>query len=337
MKNKNENARLLVKSEIPGAKLFKRGKTKDIYKVAMTGYCGKGKPEELLLIVATDRISAFDRVLPSVIPGKGKFLNQLTIFWMDKLRNIVPNHIYSSDDDYCLAHIREDSYWSGEELKGRVILVKKAEVIPIVCIVRGYLCGSLWTEYCRHREQSGRSTVFPLGHELPIDLKESEELPRPIFTPSTKAEKGHDENLAYKGMVQYLRTWLFKHPEIRQVVNAEVLAQTLRSTSIALYLAAQKYALKWRIIIADTKFEFGFIDGQLTLIDEVLTPDSSRFWEWETYEPGKPQKSLDKQFVRDWLTKEAEWNGEPPAPELPELVVEETSKKYQEIFKRLTK
>ncbi|MCK4781886.1 phosphoribosylaminoimidazolesuccinocarboxamide synthase [Candidatus Parcubacteria bacterium] len=310
----------MVESKIPGASILKRGKVRDIWEI-------EGN-RNLLAIVTSDGISAFDVVLPTSIPGKGMVLNQLSKFWMNYLEDIVPNHLYKTADS-------SNIFSFSSELRDRVATVKKATVIPFECIVRGHMSGSFWKEYLN--EWPDRSYVNILGHYLRPNLRESEEFPAPIFTPSTKSEEGHDMNLSYNGMVENLRMWLYGHSEIRDIVSAEVLAQTLRSTSIALYLAGKEYALKRGIIIADTKFEFGFVGDQLTLIDEVLTPDSSRFWPVDSYRAGGPQKSLDKQYVRDWLVKKAKWNGKLPAPKLPKQVVEKTSEKYIEIFNRLTK
>jgi phosphoribosylaminoimidazole-succinocarboxamide synthase len=217
------------------------------------------------------------------------------------------------------------------------MLVKRAEVVPVECVVRGYITGSLWKEYLEARKKRifGPNRILVQGHWFPGNLKESEELPLSIFTPSTKAQTGHDVNLDYGGMVEYLSRWLEKKPEIKRYFEVNLLAQALRSTSLALYLVARNYARQCGIIIADTKFEFGFIDNQLYLIDEILTPDSSRFWDSKKYEPGGPQASYDKQYLRDWLI-ESGWNKEPPAPELPEEIVIATTERYQEAYRRLT-
>lgn len=297
------------------------GKVREIFEVAPKG----------LLIISTDRISAYDIILPTGIPGKGKILNQLSAFWLRYLATIVPNHFTGIHDGLCFSYLDQLSNEEKESLKGRMMLVRKAEVIPIECVVRGYISGSLWQAY---QEALPRGQV--LGHELPPDLQESQELPIPIFTPATKATKGHDINLTYDEMANHLALWLLEHPEIKALTTADLLVHSLRSTSLALYLVAREYARRRGVIIADTKFEFGFVDGQLTLIDEVLTPDSSRFWPADLYEPGRPQESFDKQYVRDWLDNVAKWNHQLPVPGLPEEVVENTCRKYQEVFQHLT-
>ena len=292
---------------------------------------------ELLLIVTTDRISAFDVVLPTGIPDKGKILNQLSVFWTNYLDEIIPNHLISSDDQTCLAYLGPLPSEVAEELKGRIMVVKRAEVIPVECVVRGYISGSLWKEYENQRGEKGpKPYQIPVyGHLLPGNLVESEELPFPIFTPTTKSATGHDINLTYEEMVNHLTLWLAEHPQIKRLIDTDFLAQDLRAMSLELYYTAQEYAKRQGIIIADTKFEFGFVEGKLTLIDEVLTPDSSRFWPADSYEPGRPQDNFDKQYVRDWLDKEACWDHEPPVPELPEDVVERTRGRYINIYLRL--
>ncbi|MBN2847761.1 MAG: phosphoribosylaminoimidazolesuccinocarboxamide synthase [Coriobacteriia bacterium] len=275
-----------------------QGKVRDIFDLG-----------DSLLIIATDRISAFDVVLPDPIPYKGEVLTKVSLFWFDLLGDIVPNHLLSADEcdlpDSLAAH--------ASSLRGRFMLVKKAEVFPVECIVRGYLAGSGWKEY----QLSG--TVC--GQELPAGLVESSRLPEPIFTPSTKAAIGdHDENISFEHMVE--------------IVGAEH-AEQLRDVSLALYSAARDHAASRGIIIADTKFEFGLVDGEITLIDEVLTPDSSRFWPAEEYEPGHGQPSFDKQFVRDWLEASG-WDKTPPAPSLPEDVIIMTAEKYVEAYEVIT-
>ena len=290
----------------------------------------------LLIFVTTDRISAFDSVLPTPIPGKGVVLNQLSIFWKKFFEEIVPNDLISADEEIYLPYLGQLSPDLTEALRERTILAKEAKVIPVECVVRGYISGSLWKEYLEVRgENPVPYKVSVLGHELPGNLRESEELLIPIFTPATKSPQGHDINLSYEEMVNHLAIWLQEYQEIKRLTTAELLGQNLRSTSLTLYLIAKEYARQRGIIIADTKFEFGIIDGKLTLIDEVLTPDSSRFWDWKDYEPGRPQKSYDKQLVRDWLVNEAKWNKEPPAPKLPEEIVEATTERYQEVYSRL--
>jgi len=275
-----------------------QGKVRDIYEL------GKA-----LLIVATDRISAFDVVLPDPVPYKGEVLTKISQFWFDKLAGIVPNHFLSADE----CDLPESLAHHTDGLRGRFMLVKKAKVFPVECIVRGYLAGSGWKEY----QASG--TVC--GQKLPEGLVESSRLPEPIFTPSTKAEIGdHDENISFERM--------------GEIIGAEH-AERLCEVSLALYAAARDHAAARGIIIADTKFEFGLVDGEVTLIDEVLTPDSSRFWPADEYEPGHGQPSFDKQFVRDWLERTG-WDKTPPAPQLPEDIIAVTAEKYIEAYEMLT-
>ncbi len=284
--------------------LFIRGKVRDTYDLG-----------NLLLIIATDRISAFDVVLPCGIPNKGLVLNQLAAFWFEKTRDLVPNHLVEVvDDTHCL-----DAYLPAESrfpypsyLVGRSMIVKKAERIPVECVVRGYLSGSAWAEYQQH------GTVA--GLLLPEGLQESQELPQPLFTPTTKAESGHDLPLSMD--------------EMKGVVG-EALVDELKEKSLAIYSYARQYARARDIIIADTKMEFGLDNNKLILIDELLTPDSSRFWDTGQYEIGKSQPSYDKQPVRDWLVA-AGWNKEPPVPMLAPEVIEATSKRYQQAYVRLT-
>lgn len=269
--------------------LLNRGKVRDIYEI-----------DDNLLIIATDRISAYDSVLGTPIPMKGKVLTTLTLFWLDYLSDITENHLITADPrkmgPAAKPHIGI--------LQGRSMLVKKADVIPIECVVRGYLAGSAWREY--------RESGTVCGTEFPSGLQESEKLPEPVFTPATKAETGHDENISIE--------------EAGKIIG-EDLAKTLKERSIQIYSEADRYAAEKGVIICDTKFEWGFCDGRLTLIDEVLTPDSSRFWPAETYEPGRAQFSFDKQYVRDWLD-ESGWDHSPPGPELPEEVAQKTSERY---------
>ncbi len=287
----------VFETHFPALKLIHRGKVRDLYEV-----------EDQLLMVATDRISAFDVVMPTPIPDKGKVLTQLSVFWFEFLKDLVPNHLITADVEefppVCQPY--------REELHLRSMLVRKTEPLPVECIVRGYLAGSGLKEYRR----SG--TVC--GIKLPAGLREADKLPEPIFTPSTKAQEGHDVNITFEECVRLIG------PE---------LAEKVRHLSLAIYKKAAAYAEERGIIIADTKFEFGLADGKLLLIDEVLTPDSSRFWPKEEYEPGRPQKSFDKQFLRDWL-EEIGWNKEPPAPELPPEIVEKTRARYLEAYKRIT-
>ena len=271
-------------------KLLYRGKVRDVYEV----------DNERLLVVATDRISCFDYILPTLIPDKGKILTEISIFWFNYLKDIIENHLISSDTDI-------------EEFKGRAMLVKKAKRIDIECIVRGYLSGSAWKEY-----QQNYCCVC--GNKLPLGLKESEKLSYPIFTPSTKAPDGkHDVNI--------------KEEEAEKIAGKEIV-KIIKEKSIMLYEKAAGYAISKGTIIADTKFEFGVVDGKIILIDEVFTPDSSRFWNKEKYQPGQPQENFDKQFVRDYLEK-IKWNKQPPAPELPEEVVRKTRERYFEAARRL--
>ena len=283
--------------------LFIRGKVRDTYNLG-----------NLLLIVATDRISAFDSVLPCGIPSKGLVLNQLSAFWFEKIKNLVPNHLIEVVDDvHCLdAYLPAESRFSYPSyLVGRSMVVKKAKRIPIECVVRGYLSGSAWAEY----QQQG--TVS--GFLLPKGLQESQELPQPLFTPTTKAETGHDLPLSMEEMKE---------------LTGEALAEEIKEKSLAIYNYARQYARARGIIIADTKMEFGLDDNKLILIDELLTPDSSRFWDTEHYKVGQSQPSYDKQPTRDWLV-EAGWNKEPPAPMLPPEVIEATSRRYQQAYERL--
>ena len=275
-----------------------QGKVRDIYDL------GKA-----LLIVATDRLSAFDVVLPDPIPYKGEVLTKLSLFWFELLADVAPNHLLTAES----CDLPESLEQYEEALRGRFMIVKKAEVFPVECIVRGYLAGSGWKEYREH------GTVC--GQKLPEGLMESSQLPEPIFTPSTKAAVGdHDENITFEQMVE--------------IVGADNAAR-LRDASLALYGAARDHAAGRGIIIADTKFEFGMVDGEITLIDEVLTPDSSRFWPADEYRPGGAQPSYDKQFVRDWLEASG-WDKQPPAPGLPEDVITMTAEKYIEAYEAIT-
>jgi len=282
---------------IPELTLFKKGKVRNVYEI-----------DDKLLIVATDRISAFDFVLPSLIPGKGKVLTQLSMFWFDFTALVCPNHVITADADKfppVLAPHRD-------MLAKRTMLVKKTEVVPVECVVRGYLSGSGWKEY----KATGRVS----GIKLPSGLRESGQLSEPIFTPSTKAEVGHDENVSLK--------------EMRKIVGT-ALAKKIKKVSLELYQRASLHALSKGIIIADTKFEFGLDKDELVLVDEVFTPDSSRFWPLATYAPGKGQPSLDKQFVRDYL-ESTKWDKKSDPPALPPDIIEMTSQKYLEIYKLLT-
>jgi phosphoribosylaminoimidazole-succinocarboxamide synthase len=282
---------------IPELTLFKKGKVRNVYEI-----------DDKLLIVATDRISAFDFILPSLIPGKGKVLTQLSMFWFDFTALVCPNHVITADADKfppVLAPHRD-------MLDKRTMLVKKTEVVPVECVVRGYLSGSGWKEY----KATGRVS----GIKLPSGLRESGQLGETIFTPSTKAEVGHDENVTLK--------------EMRKIVGT-ALANKIKKVSLELYQRASLHALSKGIIIADTKFEFGLDKDELVLVDEVFTPDSSRFWPLATYAPGKGLPSLDKQFVRDYL-ESTKWDKKSDPPALPPDIIEMTSQKYLEIYKLLT-
>lgn len=284
-----------------GFNFLRQGKVRDVYDC---------RDNRHLLIVASDRVSAFDHVLPSLIPGKGKILTRLSNFWFDRTKNIIGNHIVETQPS--LDSWSDDGRWRREQLTQRAVLVKKAEPLRIEAIVRGYLVGSGWKEY----GQTGRVC----GIELPGGLLEADRLPEPIFTPSTKAEAGeHDENISFE--------------KAADTVGPETAAK-VREVSLRLYKFAREFALKRGIIIADTKFEFGISDGELILIDELFTPDSSRFWPADTYRPGTSPPSFDKQFVRDYL-EGIRWNKQPPVPELPEEIIRKTSEKYEEALKRL--
>jgi phosphoribosylaminoimidazole-succinocarboxamide synthase len=289
----------LIETNLPSVPLLKKGKVRDIYDLG-----------ETLLIVATDRISAFDVVLPTPIPGKGKILTALTLFWLKFLEEEVPHHLITANTEEYPEVLKPFS----EVLKGRSMLVKKAEVLPVECIVRGYITGSALKEY--------KKTGEVCGIKLPEGLKEADKLPYPIFTPSTKAEQGeHDENITFEKMCELI---------------GEDLANTLKELSLKIYEKASKYAEERGIIIADTKFEFGLYNGEVILVDEVLTPDSSRFWPKEEYQPGRPQKSFDKQFIRDWLKSTGWKETEGPPPPIPKEVVEKTVERYKEALRRLT-
>jgi phosphoribosylaminoimidazole-succinocarboxamide synthase len=282
---------------LPQLKLLGRGKVRDIYAV-----------DNQLLIVATDRISAFDFILGSGIPLKGRILTQMSLFWFEFTKEIVPNHVIATKPEEFPPKLKEHA----DVLDGRSMLVKKTRPIPVECVARGYLAGSGWKEY-----QSSQSIC---GIRLLPGLKESSKLPEPIFTPATKASSGHDENISFE--------------KVQDLIGKEV-ARYLRECTLNLYRKAADHALNKGIIIADTKFEFGLYQDEIILIDEILTPDSSRFWPASDYMAGRPQKSFDKQFVRDYL-EEIRWNKQPPAPSLPEWVVEATSQKYREAYERLT-
>jgi phosphoribosylaminoimidazole-succinocarboxamide synthase len=283
--------------ELPGITLFKKGKVRNVYAI-----------DDKLLIVATDRISAFDWVLPSLIPFKGQVLTQLSKFWFDFVALACPNHLIATEVSQFPAALRPFA----DVLDKRSMLVRRTNVVPIECVVRGYLSGSGWKEY----QKTGKIC----GIKIPKGLRESDRLEEPTFTPSTKAEKGHDENISFK--------------EVQKIIGAD-LAQRIRRVSLELYQKASLHALSKGIIIADTKFEFGLAGDELVLIDEIFTPDSSRFWPLASYEAGRSQPSLDKQFVRDYLETTG-WDKNSAPPVLPDAIVAKTSEKYLEIYRLLT-
>jgi len=288
---------VLTSLDLPGVPKFKSGKVREVFDL-----------EDSLLCVATDRISAFDCILPDGIPGKGHVLNQMSAWWFKRLRNVIPNHLLTTS----VADYPDRLRPHREKLQGRSMLVRKARALPVECVVRGYLIGSGWKEY-----QAGGSVC---GIPLRSGYRLADRLEEPIFTPSTKAETGHDENISFEKTVQIL---------------GRALAEEVRAASLALYRSAADYARGRGIIIADTKFEFGQIGERLFLIDEALTPDSSRFWPASSYEPGTSPPSFDKQYVRDYL-ETLNWNKQPPAPSLPVEVARRTSEKYLEAFRTLT-
>ncbi len=287
----------VLQLDLPGIKKIKSGKVREIFDLG-----------DRLLLVASDRISAFDVIMPNGIPRKGEVLTQISHFWFEKFSPLVPNHLLAKANDPLPNNLQPFA----DKLARRSMIVKKAKPLAIECIVRGYLSGSGWKEY--------KNSQTVCGIKLPAGLTESAELPEPIFTPSTKAEAGHDENISFE--------------EAKKIVGTE-LAQQASDLSLKIYKAGRDYARQRGIIIADTKFEFGLSDGKLLLIDEVLTPDSSRFWPADQYSPGKGQPSFDKQFVRDYL-ETLDWNKTPPGPVLPPEVVAKTSAKYLEGYERLT-
>ncbi len=288
---------LMTVSELSGLKLHSRGKVRDIYDLGAH-----------LLLVATDRVSAFDVILPNPIPHKGAVLAQLSRFWFERTRHIASNHLVSTDPAEMPTAVRAHSH----QLDKRAMYVRKAKRIDIECVVRGYLAGSGWKEY---RE---RGTVC--GQKLPAGLRESDRLPEPIFTPATKADTGHDENISVERMAE-----LVGHD----------LTERLTDLSIKIYQFGAKHSESKGILLADTKFEFGFIDSELSLIDEAMTPDSSRFWPADRYEPGHGQPSFDKQPIRDWLESTG-WDKKPPAPPLPEEIVQQSSRRYIEAYECIT-
>jgi phosphoribosylaminoimidazole-succinocarboxamide synthase len=289
---------VLIRTDFPDLKLKASGKVRDVYEI----------DESQLLFIASDRISAFDYVLATGIPHKGRVLNQISLFWFDFLADVVPNHLITADVDKYPASVRKYA----DQLRGRSMLVRRAEIFPVECIARGYISGSGWKEY--------KATGTISGIALPAGLTESDALPEPIFTPSTKATSGHDENISFDQMCD--------------VVGVETASQ-LRDLTLRVYKKAAAFARQRGIIIADTKFEFGHTAQGITLADEVLTPDSSRFWPADKYAPGRAQDSYDKQYVRDYL-EQVHWNKQPPAPALPADVARRTSEKYLEAYSQLT-
>ena len=291
-------AQAVCETDFGDIKLLKRGKVRDIYDLG-----------DKLLMIATDRISAFDVVMPDPIPDKGKILSKISLFWFDAIKPLVQNHVISSNVAEYPAECRKYS----EELDGRSMLVKKAEPLPIECVVRGYLSGSGWSSYQEHGEIC--------GIRLPNGLKESDQLLEPVFTPSTKEEVGaHDINIDFNETVKRI---------------GRKLAERVKELSIEIYIRGSELAAQKGIIIADTKFEFGIVENEIIIIDEILTPDSSRFWPKDSYRPGGPQLSFDKQYLRDYLIS-IKWNRKPPAPSLPKDVIDNTRSKYMEALKRLT-
>ena len=289
---------VLTQTNLPGVELRARGKVRDVYAVG----------SDKLLIVATDRISAFDYILASGIPDKGRVLTAMSLFWFDFLKDVTPNHLISADvDDY-----PADLQVFRDQLEGRSMLVQRAQMVDVECVARGYISGSGWKDY--------KASGAVCGIQLPAGLLESSQLPAPIFTPATKAQTGHDENVSFKHVAESIGLKL---------------AERLRDLTLAIYEKASEYAAGKGIIVADTKFEFGFVGEQLVLGDEVLTPDSSRFWPRATYAPGGAQPSYDKQYVRDYL-ESIQWNKQPPAPALPDGVALETSAKYKQAYFELT-
>lgn len=285
---------------------FARGKVREIYDLG-----------DKLLFIASDRLSAFDVVLPTPIPDKGKVLTAMSVFWFDFLRDVVPNHFVTANVDEYPEPLKKYR----KMLDGRSMLVAKCRRLDVECIVRGYITGSLFKEYLAERDSSSGGEVVVNGIAFPYDLKESQKLPTAIFTPSTKADSGHDENISFEEMVRTTGTDV---------------GEKLKQVSLDLYTKAADYARSRGIIIADTKFEFGFKDGELTLIDEVLSPDSSRFWPADEYEVGRSQRSFDKQYVRDWLSS-SKWDKTPPGPVLPDDVVGKTSEIYTRALEILTR
>ena len=289
---------VILQTDFPDLQLRASGKVRDVYQL----------DDERLLFVATDRISAFDYVLATGIPHKGRVLSQISLFWFDFLSDVVPNHVITADVDRYPQALQKYA----DQLRGRSMMVQRAEMFPVECVVRGYISGSAWKEY--------QATGKVCGIALPAGLRESEALPEPIFTPATKAVSGHDENISFARMCEILGTETSSH---------------LRDLTLRIYKKAAAYARQRGIIVADTKFEFGRTAKGITLADEVLTPDSSRFWPADKYAPGRGQESYDKQYVRDYL-EEIHWNKQPPAPALPEEVARRTSEKYLDAYFQIT-
>jgi len=306
LKDNNENntlgtpslSQVILETNLPGIPLHARGKVRDVYAI----------DAETLLFVATDRISAFDYILASGIPDKGRVLTQLSLFWFDFLSDLTPNHLITADIREYPFELRSYS----DQLEGRSMLVHRARMVDVECVARGYLCGSGWKDY--------QATGAVCGIHLPAGLEDGSKLPEPVFTPATKAQSGHDENISFDLVVASI---------------GQDLADELRRRTLAIYAKASAYAATKGILLADTKFEFGFLGDTLVLGDEVLTPDSSRFWPHESWRPGGVQLSYDKQYVRNYL-EQIGWNKQPPAPALPDEVAHETSRKYKEAYRVLT-
>lgn len=302
------NTNTVLKTDLPFPR-FRSGKVRDVYDLG-----------DRLLLVTTDRISAFDCIMPNGIPGKGRILTQTSLFWFEHLASAKPHHVAGTWDT-CGSEYPEVSAEQSQSLFGRTIVGVKTQPLPIECVVRGYISGSLWKEYSAAvKADPGSRSVHLHGYDLPPDLRESDCLAEPIFTPATKAESGHDINISYAEAAEFV---------------GEEIASSVRERSVALYTEASAYARERGIIIADTKFEFGLLNGELLLIDEILTPDSSRFWDASQYEPGRGQASFDKQFLRDYL-ETLDWDKTPPAPELPDDIVRKTAERYEKAFRRIT-
>ncbi len=304
-------SKALLQTDMPGLPKFIQGKVRDVYDLG-----------DALLVVATDRLSAFDVVLPTGIPGKGRVLTALSEFWFEKTAGIVPNHFISGDMDVVGERLHSAGVTVTPDLismlEGRTQLVRKCEALPLECVVRGYLDGSAWRDYRTMFGHGGEVVLY--GIPIPIGLRQGEHFPHPLFTPAAKSHSGHDTNVTFA--------------EASEIVGTETAAK-LSEISIALYSFARDYAAERGILIADTKFEFGTLNGQIILIDEALTPDSSRFWEASLYKPGRPQASFDKQFVRDYL-ETLDWDKTYPGPELPAEIAEKTAAKYFDAYRRLT-